>query len=152
CGLGLGLTIFFVLLRASNLYGDPQGWSKQPTPIATALSFLNCEKYPPSLLYLCMTLGPALLLLNVAEKFTASLPSSLIIFGRVPFFFYFAHIVVLHLMAVAWSQIHDGNSAWLFTVRPFVIKPPEYGLSLPLVYLLWLTTVALLYPLCRWFA
>jgi uncharacterized membrane protein len=151
-GLGLGLTFFFILLRASNFYGDPQDWSKQPTLLATALSFLNCEKYPPSLLYLCMTLGPALVLLSAAEKFKGRLASILITFGRVPFFFYFTHIVLLHLMAVAWAQIHEGNSAWLFAIRPIVLKPSTYGLSLPVVYLLWLAAIAMLYPLCRWFA
>jgi uncharacterized membrane protein len=151
-GLGLGLTCFFLALRWTNLYGDPKGWSVQVGALPTVLSFLNCEKYPPSLLFLCMTLGPALLLLSVAEHFKGAIASILITFGRVPFLFYVAHIALLHLIAVVWAQFHDGSSAWLFAVRPIVSKPPTYGLSLPAVYALWLSVVAALYPLCRWFA
>jgi uncharacterized membrane protein len=151
-GLGGGLIVLFIVLRATNLYGDPRPWSKQATPLATVLSFLNCEKYPPSLLYLCMTLGPALLLLNAAEAFRGRLASILITFGRVPFLFYLAHIFLLHLMAAAWAQFHDGNAVWLFQGLPPMSKPPAFGFPLPIVYLLWLLTVALLYPVCRWFA
>jgi uncharacterized membrane protein len=151
-GLGTVLIGLFVVLRALNVYGDPQRWSPQPTLVATVLSFVNCEKYPPSLLYLCMTLGPALVLLWAAEGFTGRVASILITFGRVPFLFYAAHIFLLHSMGVAWALLHDGNAAWLFSIRPIVNKPPEYGLSLPMVYVLWLVAVSILYPLCHWFA
>jgi uncharacterized membrane protein len=150
--LGLALTGLFVLLRATNLYGDPRGWAVQPTTSATVLSFLNCEKYPPSLLFLCMTLGPALLLLNAAEGLKGGVASIFITFGRVPFLYYVAHIVLLHLMAVVWAQVHDGNSAWLFDLRSIMGKPATYGLDLPAVYVVWLTSIVTLYPLCRWFA
>jgi uncharacterized membrane protein len=151
-GSGLGLISCFILLRELNFYGDPQPWATQKTALATLLSFLNCEKYPPSLLYLCMTLGPALLLLRAAEKFKSRLASVIITFGRVPFLFYVAHIALLHLIAIGWAQIHDGNSAWLFAARPILSKPPGYGLGLPWVYALWLSAVVMLYPLCYWFA
>jgi len=151
-GLGIGLICLFVVLRASNLYGDPQRWSAQSTFLATMLSFVNCAKYPPSLLYLCMTLGPALVLLHAAERFKGRLVAVLVTFGRVPFLFYLAHVFLLHLIAVVWAQLHDGNSAWLFAIRPVASKPPEYGFSLPLTYLLWLIAVSILYPLCHWFA
>lgn len=150
--VGLGLIALFVTLRATNLYGDPQTWSPQSSALATLLSFLNCEKYPPSLLYLCMTLGPALILLSFAESFKGRVASIIITFGRVPFLFYVAHIVLLHLLAVIWAQFHDGNSAWLFNPRPIVTKPASYGLGLPIIYLIWLFVVAALYPVCRWFA
>jgi len=151
-GLGTGLTCLFILLRATNLYGDPLPWSSQSKPLASLLSFVNCEKYPPSLLFLCMTLGPAMLLLTAAEAFKGRFASILITFGRVPFFFYLAHIFLLHLMAVGWAQFHDGNSTWLFHGLPPMSKPPGFGFSLPVIYVLWLTAVAMLYPLCRWFA
>lgn len=99
-----------------------------------------------------MTLGPAMLLLTAAEAFKGRFASILITFGRVPFFFYLAHIFLLHLMAVGWAQFHDGNSTWLFHGLPPMSKPPGFGFSLPVIYVLWLTAVAMLYPLCRWFA
>lgn len=150
--VGLGLSGLFIVLRSTNLYGDPGPWSSQPTKVATLLSFINCEKYPPSLLFLCMTLGPALLLLRMAEGFKGRLASILISFGRVPFFFYLGHIVLVHLTTVAWAQIHDGKSAWLFHGLPPMSKPPEFGFGLPMIYVLWLLMIALLYLPCRWFA
>jgi uncharacterized membrane protein len=151
-GLAAGLTCLFIALRMTNQYGDPLPWAPQPKLMATFLSFLNCEKYPPSLLYLGMTLGPAMLLLGAADGLKGPLARILITFGRVPFLFYVAHIFLLHLMAVAWAQFHDGNSAWLFGGLAVVSKPAGYGFSLPTIYLLWLAAVAMLYPLCRWFA
>jgi uncharacterized membrane protein len=151
-GLGLALSCIFIVLRATNLYGDPLPWSPQGKPLATLFSFVNCQKYPPSLLFLCMTLGPAMLLLNAAEAFKGRFASIVIIFGRVPFFFYLAHIVLVHLMAVAWAQFHDGNSVWLFQGLPPMSKPPAFGLGLPMIYVSWLAALAMLYPLCRWFA
>jgi uncharacterized membrane protein len=151
-GLGTALACLFLLLRAANVYGDPQPWIHGATPGATVLSFLNCEKYPPSLLYLCMTLGPALLLLGTAEVFKGKLAGILVTFGRVPFFFYVAHLYLLHLVAVLWAQFHDGSSAWLFHGRAVLSKPAGYGFGLPMIYLFWFLAVASLYPACRWFA
>ena len=91
------------LLRATNLYGDPQPWSAQESLLATVLSFINCEKYPPSLLYLMMTLGPALLLLAAFETARGRLADILVTFGRVPFFYYVVHIYLIHALAVASS-------------------------------------------------
>jgi uncharacterized membrane protein len=150
--LGAALTGLFLVLRATNLYGDPQPWASQPTAVATVLSFVNCEKYPPSLLFLCMTLGPAMLLLSLAEGFKGRLASILITFGRVPFCFYLTHIFLVHLMAVAWAQFHDGNSSWLFHGFPPLSKPAGFGFGLPMIYVWWLVAIATLYPLCRWFA
>jgi uncharacterized membrane protein len=150
--LGAGITLLFIVLRALNVYGDPLPWSSQPKALASVLSFVNCQKYPPSLLYLCMTLGPALLLLGAAEGFSGRFASFLVTFGRVPFFFYLAHIFLLHLMAVAWAQFHDGNVAWLFHGLPPVSKPAAFGFSLPMIYPLWMAAVAILYLPCRWFA
>jgi uncharacterized membrane protein len=140
--LGAAITLGFIVLRATNLYGDPASWSTQETWLATLLSFLNCEKYPPSLLYLMMTLGPALMLLAAFEYARGSFAQFLAIFGQVPFFYYVIHIYLIHLLAVATAFAMTGD----------LIRTPEIGLSLGGVYLVWLLVLVLLYPVCRWFA
>jgi uncharacterized membrane protein len=140
--LGAAVTLGFVLLRATNLYGDPAPWTAQSTWLATVLSFLNCEKYPPSLLYLMMTLGPALMLLAAFEHARGWLAPALATFGRVPFFFYVGHIYLSHALAVAAGMVITGALA----------SNPEIGLSLAGIYLIWLAVLVLLYPICRWFA
>jgi uncharacterized membrane protein len=140
--LGAAITIGFVLLRATNLYGDPAAWSLQQTWLATLLSFLNCEKYPPSLLFLMMTLGPALTLLGAFEHARGALARVLALFGQVPFFFYVVHIYLLHALAVAAGFAMTGTLA----------SNPEIGLGLAGIYLVWLVAVVMLYPLCRLFA
>jgi uncharacterized membrane protein len=136
-GLGAAVTLGFVLLRASNLYGDPAPWSPQVNWLATVLSFLNCEKYPPSLLYLMMTLGPALMLLAAFEHARGIWARVLATFGQVPFFYYVVHIYLIHALAIA-----AGLTASL----------PKNGVGLPGIYLIWLLVLVLLYPICRWFA
>jgi uncharacterized membrane protein len=150
-GLGLAVTAGFVVLRASNLYGDPAPWQAQETWLSTVLSFLNCEKYPPSLLYLAMTLGPALLLLAAFEGVRGRLAGWITIYGRVPLLYYVAHIYLLHLAALAMVLIVYWNDLSWMTASP-PQKPADYGFSLPGVYVIWLLAVAALYPLCRWFA
>jgi uncharacterized membrane protein len=140
--LGAAITIGFILLRATNLYGDPAVWSVQETWLAMLLSFLNCEKYPPSLLFLMMTLGPALMLLGAFEHAREAWARILAVFGQVPFFFYVVHIYLLHTLAVAAGFAMSGTLA----------SNPEIGLGLAGIYLVWLVAVVLLYPLCRWFA
>ncbi len=140
--LGAGLTVGFVLLRAANLYGDPAPWIMQTTWSATFLSFLNCEKYPPSLLYLMMTLGPALMLLAVFEHARGRSADVLATFGQVPFFYYVVHIYVIHALAVPIGFVMTG----VFAGNPTV------GLGLVEIYVIWLLVLVLLYPLCRWFA
>jgi uncharacterized membrane protein len=141
--LGATITLGFVLLRATNLYGDPAPWTVQATPLATMLSFLNCEKYPPSLLYLMMTLGPALILLAAFEHVRGRLAGWLAIFGRVPFYFYVVHIYLIHALAVAWAWTATGHLS---------MQEPDVALGLPGIYLDWLLVLVALYPLCRWFA
>ena len=103
---GTALIAGFVLLRATNLYGDPAAWSVQGTWLGTLLSFINCEKYPPSLLYLMMTLGPAAILLALFEHAHGRIAGWLTTFGRVPFFFYVVHLPLIHALAVglAWAM------------------------------------------------
>jgi uncharacterized membrane protein len=149
-GLGALLTVGFVVLRALNLYGDPVPWRPQPTGTATLLAFINCEKYPPSLLYLMMTLGPGLLAPAAFEDARGRLADFLVVFGRVPFFFYVAHIYLIHALAVGFALATAGEAAWLTGAggRP----PAHYGLALPAIYGVTAIVVGLLYPVCRAFA
>jgi uncharacterized membrane protein len=152
-GLGAAVTLVFVLLRATNLYGDPAPWMAHDGLAATVLSFVNTEKYPPSLLYLAMTLGPALLALAGLEAAKGKVARTLVTFGRVPLFFYMAHLLLLHGLAVVFATTVYGDAAWLFGGLSIGGKPEGYGrLSLPGVYLAWMLVVAALYLPCRWFA
>jgi uncharacterized membrane protein len=154
--LGGGLTALFVVLRASNLYGDPSKWSVQPSGAFTVLSFLNVTKYPPSLLYLCMTLGPAILFLAVAERENRGwLGRSLVTFGRVPMLFYLLQWYVAHLLAFA-AFLAVGKSTeglYLDPIKGFSADVQAHaGFSLAVVYLFWMIGVLLIYPLCKRFA
>ena len=140
--LGAAITLGFIVLRATNLYGDPAPWTVQETWPSTLLSFLNCEKYPPSLLYLMMTLGPALMLLASFEHARGASARLLTTFGRVPFFYYVVHIYLIHGLAVATGLAMSGT----------LTSTPAIGLGLPGVYFVWLLVLVLLYPVCRWFA
>jgi uncharacterized membrane protein len=147
--LGGAITAAFVLLRATNLYGDPAPWTMQETGFATVLSFLNCEKYPPSLLFLMMTLGPAVMLLAVLENMRGRLAQWLTTFGRVPLFFYVTHIYLIHGLALGFALVTHP-----YLSRSGFVSPDEtaIALGLPGVYVVWLCVLILLYPLCRWFA
>ena len=141
-GLGAAITVGFLVLRATNVYGDPTPWAPQDTWLSTILSFLNCEKYPPSLLYLMMTLGPALILLALFEQVRGALASFLATFGRVPFFYYVVHIYLIHALAVATAFALTGA----LTTTPRNQLQPDGRLFV------WMIVVVLLYPICRWFA
>jgi hypothetical protein len=119
---------------------------------ATMLSFLNTEKYPPSALYLGMTLGPALIALSALEAARGGLARVLVIFGRVPLFYYVAHLLLLHTLALILAALAHGDVAWLFGGLAIELKPEGYGMGLPGVYLMWVIVVAMLYAPCRWFA
>ena len=147
--LGAALTTAFIVLRALNGYGDPRPWSPLRNAWFTALSFLNCQKYPPSLLFLLMTLGPSLLLLAVLERGIWRPARLLTVFGRVPLFYYVLHLLLIDIMAIGFAIAQFGSRAKeLFAKGP----PPEYGHGLPVVYLAWIGVVALLFPICRWYA
>ena len=151
--LGLGLTLLFIILRATNLYGDPRPWTVQGNALWTLFSFINCEKYPPSLLYLLMTLGPAITALSFFERVNerqSPLAQPFVIFGRVPLFYYILHLYLIHALALVFalfkygSMIQDAFSSG----RP----PKDYGYNLPVVYMVWAGVILALYPVCRWFA
>jgi uncharacterized membrane protein len=148
---GTALVAGFVLLRATNVYGDPVPWTWHESLATTALSFVDCEKYPPSLLFLMMTIGPAMILLASFERAHGLVTSWFTTFGRVPFLFYVVHLPLIHGGAVALAWLTVGDVAW--TLGAFVpSKPSGYGLNLPGVYLVWLAVLVAMYPLCAWFA
>lgn len=154
--LGIGLCVAFFVLRAINVYGDPQRWSTQKSATFTVLSFLNTTKYPPSLLFLLMTLGPALLFLRAVDVRTPRWLWPALIVGKVPMFYYLLHIPLIHLLAIAVCYARYRQVHWMFEspgLGQFPITPPPgWGYSLPIVYLVWAAIVLALYPLCRWFA
>jgi uncharacterized membrane protein len=145
--LGAGLSLLFVALRWANVYGDPRRWTPRKTAVLTAMDFLKCEKYPPSLLYLLMTLGPAILLLAFLERPPGPVGSKIVVYGRVPFFYYVIHIPLVHALAAAAILLAFGPRA-LSANAP----PSGAGFGLPVVYLAWAAIVAVLYVPCRWFA
>ena len=150
--LGLALCAGFVGLRLLNAYGDPSPWSSQETAGRTVLSFFNATKYPASLSYLLMTLGPALLLVPLLDQARGRLADVVRTFGQVPLFFWLLHVPLIHIVAVAFSLARYGTVVPWLVRNPPVETPPGYGYSLWVVYVVTLGVVAALYPLCRWFA
>ena len=160
--LGIGMIALFVALRLTNLYGNPpaglggvsQGdFHLQPTLSKTVILYLDVEKYPPSLQFLLMTIGPSLLLLAWLDRDTVPRAlSALWTFGRVPMFFYVLHLYVIHTLAIIVSALRGQPLHWLLHGGIFGETPPGYGYDLPFVYAIWMTVVLLLYLPCRWFA
>ena len=153
---GLALSAAFIALRFLNFYGEPQRWSSQKSALFTVLSFLNTTKYPPSLLFLLMTLGPALVFLWAVDGGTPRVLEPARIIGKVPMFYYVLHFALIHLFAVATCLVRYHSAHWMFESPdlghyPFT-APPGWGYPLPVVYLVWVIVVMLMYPLCRWFA
>jgi uncharacterized membrane protein len=156
---GSALTLLFLLLRGANLYGDPSRWSTQPSPLFTLLSFLNCTKYPPSLLYLLMTLGPALIFLAFLDRCHFKEGNPLLIFGRVPLFYFVTHFYLIHLLSSLASLLRYGARSYpiLFSPVPSMggpedLFPANFGYPLWVVYAVWILMVVSLYPVCRRFA
>ena len=154
--IGWALVLGFVVVRGINRYGDPRPWAVQDGGLAwTEFSFLNCTKYPQSLDYLLMTLGPAILALAFFDRPLGRPAHPVITFGRVPLFFYVLHIALIHGAAVGLDYWRFGRSPLAghgpWEVRPGAV-PPGYGVSLPVVYLIWAAVVVVLYLPCRWYA
>ena len=153
--MGLIMTAAFIALRYSNLYGDPSPWSPQTQDGFTLLSFLRATKNPPSLVFLLMTLGPAIAFLGVVDRVQWKVTHPLIVFGRTPLFYFIAHLAVIHVFAIALTAAHYGWHPWVVTPPPTIGGtgyPDGYGWSLPFTYFMWVLVVAALYPVCRWLA
>jgi uncharacterized membrane protein len=142
----------FAVLRYTNVYGDPEKWSQQKNAFFTFLSFINVSKYPPSLLYLLVTLGAAFLFLSFTELLKGRFVRVVSVYGRVPMFYYLIHIYVIHIIAIVASAFTAGQDwkIWILTEPIWFTKGLQgYGFSLPVAYLVWLGIVIALYPLCK---
>ncbi|WP_162846723.1 DUF1624 domain-containing protein [Marinicella litoralis] len=149
--LGLAAIVLFVILRYSNVYGDTAVWEPQQTMLFTFMSFLNTQKYPPSLLYVLMTMGPAFLLLILFEKKDYKWFGFLRVFGRVPFFFYVLHFIVIHLTSMVYFKLFHGEWFDLANTQNPQNWPDFYQPSLLRLYVAWAVIVVFFYYLCRWF-
>jgi len=157
--IGLLATLAFLVIRAINHYGDPAPWSVQKSSVFTVLSFLNCTKYPGSLDFLLMTLGPAILVLALIDGCSLKPSHPLVVFGRVPMFYFILHFYAIHALVVVMAWARYGWSAFSFVFNPVPsiggparLFPANFGYSLWAVYVVWAVIVVSLYPICRWFA
>lgn len=151
--LGLGLTLLFFVLRTLNIYGDSYAWAAQDSLGMTIASYFNITKYPPSLLYLLITLGPSILFLALVENVQNQWTEKLVVIGRVPMFFYIVHIYVIHLLAVV-AAISTGFDFSDMVIDLWVTLQPQlqgYGFNLWTVYLIWVVLTIALYPICSWY-
>ncbi len=149
--IGLSMIVAFIIIRATNIYGDPKPWSIQSSFAYTLLSFIDCHKYPPSLLYLLITLGLAILLLYWLEKTKIRYFKPLIILGQQPLFFYVIHIYLIHITAILFALSRYGIEPFTFSQIGISWKPEAFGYDLPIVYLVWLLITFLLYIISDWF-
>jgi uncharacterized membrane protein len=148
---GTGLIFLFVLLRLINVYGDPVPWSSQPRgPVYTFLSFININKYPPSLLYLSVTIGAGMLFLALIEKVQNRFTAVMNVYGRVPMLYYILHFYIIHTLVVIVFYLQGFGSKDIVTPNvPFLFRPNAFGFNLWGVYAVWIFVVAVLYPVCK---
>ena len=147
------MVIAFAALRLINMYGDPFPWSTQSTAAFTFLSFLNVTKYPPSLDYILVTLGPSLIFLALSERMTGRLSQYVISLGRVPMFYYITHLYLIHIVALC-AALATGFEFSDMIFSTWVTDSPNlkgYGFSLGVTYLVWIAVVMALFPLCLWY-
>jgi uncharacterized membrane protein len=152
--MGIGLLLFFVLLRAANSYGNPFHWSQQKNGLFTFLSFIDVHKYPPSLLYTCVTIGPALIFLALIKNTKNRFTKIITVYGRVPMFYYILHFYLLHFIC-AMAFLYRGHT-WAEGTKgvegfPFKFIVPGEGYPLWVVYIIWISVVVAIYPLCKWY-
>ena len=143
-----------MLVRFINEYGNPEPWHIQKNSLFTLLSFINVQKYPPSLLYMCMTIGPAFLMLSFFEKAENSFAGIIKIYGKVPFFYYVVHLYVIHIVSAAFVFMKGHSLAEATTINanpPFYFLAAKDGYSLLVVYIVWISVVIALFPLCKWY-
>ena len=151
--IGICATLLFIALRGLNLYGEPHHWQIQTSPVFSLMSFLNTTKYPPSLHFLLMTMGPALIFLAAVESAGYRLAKPVIVFGKVPFFFYIVHLYLIHALAML-MLIYKGRdwSEYILSARGIASGSLiNFGLRLEAVYLVWILVILLLYPICIWY-
>ena len=150
--LGAGAILFFIVLRYINVYGNPSQWSHQANGTATFFSFMNVQKYPPSLLFMCATIGPALIFLAFTEKVSGWLVRVISVYGRVPFFYFIVHFFILHLAQII-TYLSRGHSIMQgmkgLAGNPVKFSSPGEGFSLPVIYLIWIGIVLLMFPLSK---
>ena len=152
--LGFGVIVLFVVVRFINVYGDPFPWSKQDNALHTFFSFIKVHKYPPSLMYMCMTIGPALIFLALIENVQNRFTNVMRTFGRTAFFYYIIHFYLIHtiLAIVFFVRGHNMQDAINAMQNvPFLFVIPGEGFGLLIVYTIWLGVIIALYPLCKWY-
>jgi uncharacterized membrane protein len=150
---GISLIVLFVVLRATNIYGDPSPWAVQRSTALTIVSFFNVSKYPPSLMYLCMTIGPGLIMLATVQKANNAFTRVLATYGNVPFFYYVLHFYLLRLINIILFFAQGYTTKSIVTPKSIMLfRPVEYGLNLFGVYVVWLLVIGILYLPCRWFS
>jgi uncharacterized membrane protein len=149
---GVAATALFVALRATHSYGNTIPWTPQRTPELTAAAFFNVRKYPPSLQFLLMTLGPTLVALSLVESARGRIANWITTYGRVPLFYYMGHIYLAHVIAIVLAAIQVGGLHRINILTGTDQLPAGFGVGLPGVYLTWILVVALMYFPCRWFA
>lgn len=152
--IGCTCISLFIILRAFNIYGDPIPWSVQKNLLFTILSFINCNKYPPSLLYFLMTLGPSIILLGILEQYNNALIRFLVVFGKVPFFYYVIHLYIIHSLIILFAYIKYGQASWLYHTNVFSTSQQAitaHGFGIQVTILVWISVVIILYPLCYWY-
>lgn len=147
--MGLIITALFIIIRFTNVYGDPVKWTTQSSSLYTVFSFLNTTKYPPSLCFLLMTLGPAIFVLGLMERAKSGLTNFFIVYGKVPMFYFLLHFLIAHLLMLI-TGVLQGYDASAFLQLPGTY-PVESGFGLPGVYAFWIFVVLLLYFPCRWY-
>jgi len=152
--LACGALVLFLVLRAINGYGDPAPWSVQKNAVFTALSFINVSKYPPSLLYVLITLGVSMLLLLALQRLRGAAAKVLLVFGRTPLFTYVLHIYIAHGLALLIGVATGVPAAYFSNLLgdPARLVSAHWGFGLPVVYGIWLLVLLTLYPFSRWFA
>jgi uncharacterized membrane protein len=151
---GFSLLVFFVLLRSINLYGDPHPWTPQASDFQTFLSFMTVHKYPPSLAYMSVMMGIAILALAFLENIQNKISAMFRVFGRTAFFYYIIHFYLAHLIAMLlfFYKGHSFDDAIKGLQKiPFLFSIPGEGVGLGLVYLIWILLIVSLYPLCKWY-
>jgi uncharacterized membrane protein len=149
--IGCSLIALFIVLRLINGYGDPQPWQARPHALASFLSFMNVNKYPPSLMYASITIGPALIALALLEQVQHGFTRFAQVYGRVPFFYYVIHFYLIHIFTVAAFFLSGYGKNDIVGQTPFLFRPVNFGFNLWFVYVIWIALVLLLYPLCKWY-